>query len=133
LEVTESQMNEAMLTRLGALKSQPKFVDEPGTIYNGMRPEEVRRAAEIQLDDLIERLMRDPGDTPAQSFVLAQFRQALARFPGYDTEDRERMCRYLRQILDILGIESSGGLLARWLHGPILGTLILLTRRDRPS
>lgn len=75
-EATENQMNEAMLTRLGALKSLPKFVDEPGTIYNRMRPEEVRRAAEIQLDDLIERSMRNSGDTPAKRFVLAQFRQA---------------------------------------------------------
>jgi hypothetical protein len=95
-------MNAATLARLAALKGQPKFVDEPGTIYNGMRPEADRLAAETQLNELIERLIDCPEDTPARRFVLAQFRETLAHFPGYDTEDRERICRYLRQIPDIL-------------------------------
>ena len=33
-------MKSSMLTNLVAMRAQPKFVDEPDTIYNGMRPEE---------------------------------------------------------------------------------------------
>lgn len=36
-----------MQANLAALKAQPKFVDEPGTIYNGMRPEEMRQLTKL--------------------------------------------------------------------------------------
>jgi hypothetical protein len=35
------------------------------------------------------------------------------------------------EILDILGIESSGGLLVRWRYGWLLGTLVMLTSGAR--
>jgi hypothetical protein len=124
-------MDTATLTRLAALRAQPKFVDEPGTIYNGMRPEHDRRAAETLLNNLIGRLMRDVGELPAKRFALPLFAQTLARFPGHDTEDRERMCRYIEQIAEILGIGKPRGLLTRWLYGYVLGTLVLLFRRPR--
>lgn len=126
-------MNTAMLTRLAALKAQPKFINEPATIYNGLRPEDVRRKAEAQLNHLIECLISDPRDTPARRFVLAQVAETLARFPGSDTEDRERMCRYIEQIYEILGVTNSGGLLTRWLYGPVLGTLIVLFRLSKAN
>ena len=122
-----------MLTRLAALRAEPKFVDEPGTIYNGMRPEQDRRAAEDLLNNLIERLMREAGETLAKRFVLARCAQTLVHFPGHDTEDRERMCRYIEQTVEILGMDKPRGLLTRWLYGPILGTLVLLSQRRKAS
>ena len=122
-------MDAAMQANLAALKAQPKFVDEPGTIYNGMRPEEMRQLTQARLNDLIERLMYGPGDLPAKRFALSQFAKSPTQFPGYDTEDRERMCRHLERIMEIVGIEHSGGLLARWLYGPILGTFVWLRYR----
>jgi len=88
-------MDQDAIAKLKLLRSQPKFVDEPGTIYNGMRPETVREKAERQLNKLIDRLIFDPEDALKEKLVLRQFRLSLAHFPGYDTEDRERMCRYL--------------------------------------
>ena len=128
-------MNAEILARLEALRSQPKFVDEPGTIYNGMRPEDTRRLAETQLNDLIDRLMLAPGDTPERKFVMKLFSQILRHFPRYyETEDRERMARYIVQLAEILGIKGYHGLLTRWLYGRILGTLLLLqTRHQRAT
>ena len=117
-------MNQDMLAQLNALRERPKFVAEPGTLYNGLRPEEVRQVAEHKLNDLIERLISGAGDPPAKDFVLAQFAETLDRFPGSDTEDRERMCDYLSEIMDILVIESSDGLLNRWMYGGSLSDLL---------
>ena len=119
-----------MLTNLVAMRAQPKFVDEPDTIYNGMRPEELRLSAEGQLNSLIDRLMNVPEERPARNYVLSEFRKTLARFPAHDTEDRERMCRYLARIMEIVQVQNSGGLLARWLYGSILGTLVWLRHRS---
>ncbi|HKJ75280.1 MAG TPA: DUF4844 domain-containing protein, partial [Alphaproteobacteria bacterium] len=107
-----------------------KFVSEPGTSFNGLRPEEVRATAETQLNDLIERLMNGLPAGATTNVILHEFRRTLRLFPSHETEDRERMCGYLEQIMEILGIESSHGLLNRWLYGPVLGTLVSLRRRS---
>jgi hypothetical protein len=52
------------MAKLELLRSEPKFVDAPGTICKGMRPEDIRQRAKNQLNDLIDRLMHDPGDVP---------------------------------------------------------------------
>jgi hypothetical protein len=57
-------MNATRMATLELLRSEPKFVDAPGTICNGMRPEDIHQLAENQLNDLIDRLMRDPGGVP---------------------------------------------------------------------
>jgi hypothetical protein len=122
-------MNEDRLLRLRSLRSQPKFVDELGTIYNGMRPEGLRQQAESQLNALIDDLGGEPEDAPTRKSVLRRFRKALARFPAHDTEDRERMCEYLAQIAGIMGTDGYSWLLNRWMYGPILAALLMWSRR----
>ncbi|HAK29637.1 MAG TPA: hypothetical protein DCO90_10465 [Sphingobacterium sp.] len=34
-----------------------------------------------------------------------------------DTEDREKLCAYFEDILDGIDLESSGGVINRWLYG----------------
>jgi len=113
-----------MMAKLDDMRKRPKYVDEPGTIYNGMRPEIARRLAEAQLNTLIDRLRQQIAATPNKKFVLREFSKTLAQFEQIDTEDRERLCGYLEEIMDILGIESSDGLLNRWMYGPLLGTIL---------
>ena len=99
-----------------------------------MSPERLREAAENNLNELIEGLIRDLPGGLSTAKICSRFRSALSTFPGYDTEDRERMCRYIEQLVGILEIEKPRWLLTRWLYGPILGTLVLLTtsRQNRP-
>lgn len=127
---SETLMDPSVLTKLRTLTSQPKFVDESGIIYSGIRPAKLRLSAEAQLNELIERVVHVADDKSPKALVISEFRKALARFPAYDTEDRERMCRYLVPIMEIVGIKNSGGLLIRWLYGPILGSLIWLRHRS---
>ena len=124
------EISETTLQDLKALGAKPKYVDEPGTIYNGMRPELRRLAAQAQLNDLIRRLGKGLPSKPSKRFVLREFERTLALFEPIDTEDRERVCRYLEEIMDILGIESSDGLLNRWLYGSLLGTWVTYSRRS---
>jgi hypothetical protein len=58
---------------------------------------------------------------PSKKFVLAEFSRTMSEFEAVDTEDREQLLRYLEEIMDILGIASSDGLLNRWMYGPVLG------------
>jgi hypothetical protein len=116
LEVTH-----ATFERLAELKTQPKYVELPGTLYNGLRPESARLHAERQVNFLIDRLREGLASNPSKKFVLGEFLKTMAEFEPIDTEDREQLLRYLEEIMDILGIASSDGLLNRWMYGPILG------------
>jgi hypothetical protein len=112
------------IDKLSELRGRTKYVDMPGTIYNGMRPESSRLTAQEQLNCLIDRLREGLPSRPSKKFVLAQFSKTMAEFEATDTEDREQLLRYLGEIMDILGIASSDGQLSRWLYGPILGSIV---------
>jgi len=111
------------IERLSELRSEPKYVDVPGTIYNGMRPESSRLLAQEQLNCLIDRLREGLPAKPSKEFALMEFAKTMAEFEAIDTEDREQLLRYLSAIMDVLGIADSDGLLSRWMYGPILGPI----------
>jgi hypothetical protein len=112
------------IEKLSEFRLRPKFVDMPGAIYNGMKPESSRLFAEEQLNSLIDRLQNGLPSRPSKKFVLAEFAKTMAEFEATDTEDREQLMRYLEEIMDSLGIESSDGQLNRWMYGPILGSIV---------
>jgi hypothetical protein len=116
-------VSQHVIDKLSELQGRAKYVDVPGTIYNGMRPESSRLLAQQQLNFLIDRLREGLPSRPTKKFALTEFAKTMAEFEATDTEDREQLLRYLSEIMDILGIASSDGLLSRWMYGPILGSI----------
>ena len=121
----------AAFAKLDRLRSEPKYVEVLAVGYSGLRPEPERRMAEAQLNDLIDQVRHGLAATPTKAFVLREFAMTLARFEPTDSEDRDRLCRYLEQIMDIVGIQSSDGMLGRWRYGLILGTILEFSPRPR--
>lgn len=121
----------AAFAKLDGLRSEPKYVEVLAVGYSGLRPEPERRMAEAQLNDLIDQVRHGLAATPTKAFVLREFAMTLARFEPTDSEDRDRLCRYLEQIMDIVGIQSSDGMLGRWRYGLILGTILEFSPRPR--
>jgi Domain of unknown function (DUF4844) len=117
------EMSQHTIAKLSQLRARTKYVDMPGTIYGGMNPKSSRLLAEEQLNRLIDRLRDGLPSKPSKKCALAEFGKTMGEFGAADTEDREQLLRYLGEILDILGIASSDGLLNRWMYGPILGPL----------
>ncbi len=121
------EVSQTTIEKLSELQSRTKYVEIPGTIYNGMRPEGSRLLAERQLNQLVDRLqdgLPSKPSKPSKRFVLTEFAKTMAEFEATDTEDREQLLRYLGEIMDILGIGSSDGLLSRWMYGAVLGSLL---------
>jgi hypothetical protein len=118
------EISQHTIAKLSELRVRTKYVSMPGTIYNGMKPESSRLLAEEQLNRLIDRLRDALPSKPSKRFTLAEFARTLSEFEAIDTEDREQLLRYLEEIMDILGIASSDGLLNRWMYGPVLGPWI---------
>lgn len=69
------------------------------------------------LNDLLERLVDGVGTHPSKLWVLTEFQKALVLVEGEDTEGREHFGIEMENIMDILGIDSSDGLLTAYLGG----------------
>jgi len=125
------EISQQTVDKLSELRGRAKYVDIPGTIYNGMRPESSRLLAQEQLNRLIDRLRDGLPSRPSKKLALIEFAKTTAEFEAADTEDREQLLRYLGEIMDILGIASSDGQLNRWMYGPLLGSIVSHNSKDK--
>lgn len=98
--------------QLRAFRSGPKLAALPG-----VDPSQERERLSKVLDDLADRLIRGIESNPTKLWVLTEFQLALERVEQEDTEGREHFGMELEQLMDILDIESSDGLLSCYLGG----------------
>jgi len=103
-------IGELQLGKLRDLRRQQKFLDLPGT-----NTDLEQKRLSVVLDLLLDRLLAGVESNPNKAWVLDQFEKSLIEVQNEDTEARERFGSYLESIMDILQIESSDGLLSRYL------------------
>lgn len=102
-----------MLEALRAWRDGPKLADLPGP---NPSPERERLASE--LDRLAGALLAGIERHPAKFWVLKQFQQSLEAVRDADAEAREHFGNELERVMDVLGIESSDGLVEFYLTAP---------------
>lgn len=105
-------MNASVLEQLQLFRYAPKLQGLPGFNVG----DEQRRLARI-LDDLVDRLLQGIAANPTKLWVLAQFQSSLQLVEDEDTEGRDHFGLELERIMEILGIDSSDGLLSCYLGG----------------
>ena len=108
-----------MISKLEAFKKKEKFYEDHGTFYPGianssLRPLYTQRINQAA-DDFKEVVL-------SGNATDAKYRQkikiGLARFEDLiDSEDQDRVCHYFEELMDIVGLESSGGLLNEFRYG----------------
>jgi len=69
------------------------------------------------IDDVADRLIADVAARPTKFWVLKQFQPVLEAVRYDDTEVRDGVGTELEDLMEILGIESSDGVLAYYLGG----------------
>jgi hypothetical protein len=110
----ELNVTPKVFSDLREFRLEPKFED--AGIYHAPS-ETVRIAAAARLNELLDRLAAAIAAHPTKAFVLSEFRRTLAEFDRSDSEERDRVLVYMVRIMDIVGIESSDGLLNNWRYG----------------
>lgn len=98
------------LAQLRTFHDGPKLADLPGP-----NPSPERERLAVVLDDLATRLLAGVESHPTKFWVLKQFQESLEIVEGEDTEAREHFGMELERLMDILGIESSDGVLTHYL------------------
>jgi hypothetical protein len=69
------------------------------------------------LDEVADTLIQGIEAHPSKLWVMTQFQRGLILVELEDTEGREHFGTELEDLMDILGIESSDGLLSAYLGG----------------
>jgi hypothetical protein len=114
----------ATLQKLRALEPGLNFEPDEKTFYTGVFDPKDRLESDLAFRRLVDTLIANLPHKSSKSYVLAQFKSTLEGLPLSDTEDRERAAGYCEQIMDVLGIESSDGVLNNWLYGPIVSGML---------
>lgn len=99
---------------LEALRVEPKFHEESSMFYPGPPDEDIRARCEAAINGLIGELLESAPDGMSKEHVLLAFSSALTQLDHDDSEEKDRAASYVESIMDILGLESSDGLLNRW-------------------
>jgi hypothetical protein len=106
------QIDTDALGELRAFRHAEKLDDLPGTDT----ADEKLRLSKV-LNDLADHLLAGVEEHPNKLWVLTEFQKALKLVEDEDTEGRDHFGMQMENIMDILGIESSDGLLAAYLGG----------------
>jgi len=110
-------VNQDQIASLQSLRQQAKFRPHEASMYPGAPNEAVRLRCEQTINALIDQLLRDLSGKPSERTVLDRFSATLSLLENEDSEERDRALLYLEDIMAILGLESSGGLLDTWRYG----------------
>jgi hypothetical protein len=105
-------IDKGALASLTVFRTGEKLLHLPG-VDPTLERERLSKVLNELLDDLLAGIERNPS----KLWVLTQFQRALVQVESEDTEGREHFGMEIEHIMDILGIESSDGLLSFYLGG----------------
>jgi len=116
------QTSENVIKKIEIFKNKEKFIKDDKLQYAGVGNPKLKPilTAKINLsaDDFIElfkkRTATDKSYQQAIKKGLDRFSDVYAQV---DSEDRERVCLYYEELMDIVGLESSGGHLNIFMYG----------------
>lgn len=106
------EIDERVMSELTQFRSKPKLQYLPG-----VDPTAERERITKVVDALANKLIADVRTNPSKLWVLKQFQPYLIKVQNEDTEVREHFGLEIEELMDILGIESSDGLLSFYLGG----------------
>lgn len=114
VEAQEAQVPKTMPAQskseaLRAFVAKKKF--NPEKLYPGAPTEQFRIVFESLVNSLATDLLPISDKPNPKAKLMEAFKAAYPAFENADTEERERAVGYVEELMDILGVESSDGLL----------------------
>ena len=101
-------------------QQKEKFAEDLSIFYPGIASSDLLPILTGKINQAAEdfrQISLRPAST--NDDYLQAIRTGLGRFEGIylDSEDRERVCHYFEELMDIVGLESSDGQLMTFMYG----------------
>lgn len=110
------------MTKFKEFKNKEKFLQEDKLFYPGISDPNLKpvltEMINLAADDF--KKLADKGiatDKEYQNAIKIGLERFTEIYLQLDTEDRERVCSYFEELMDIVGLESSGGHLNNFMYG----------------
>jgi hypothetical protein len=115
--------SENAMDKFEEFKKKEKFIEEdmqpfyPGIADPSMRPILTEKINQVA-DDFKEVAQNEnPTEKKYQEKIGIGLKRFSDVYLDLDTEDRERVCSYFEELMDIVGLESSDGQLNEFMYG----------------
>ena len=110
------------MTKFEEFKNKEKFLQDDKLFYPGIGDPKLKpiltEKINLVADDF--KKLADNGnstDKDYQNAIKIGLERLADLYLQLDTEDRERVCSYFEELMDIVGLESSGGHLNNFMYG----------------
>ena len=118
---TTMKVNPDARQKLNQFIQQSKFDGEPNTSFNGLSNPKLKPPLNTLLNLAAKDFLVTVSMHPTEKKFQDNIKKGLDRFNAYthelDTEDMERICHYFEELMDCVGLQSSNGLLNKWIYG----------------
>src|SRR5690606_34712763 len=110
------------MTKFEEFKNKEKFLQDDQLFYPGIGDPKLKPVLTEKINLIADdfKKLADKGNSTDKDYQNA-IKNGLERFSDLylelDTEDRERVCNYFEELMDIVGLESSGGHLNNFMYG----------------
>ena len=113
--------NDAM-DKFEKFKNKEKFVGDEKLHYPGIGDEKLKPILTKKINlvaDYFEKVAqsKDATDKDYQNAIKKGLQNFSEIYIELDTENRERICGYFEELMDIVGLESSDGQLNNFMYG----------------
>tara|TARA_R110002074_G_C12173422_1_gene632445 strand:+ start:21 stop:467 length:447 start_codon:yes stop_codon:yes gene_type:complete len=118
--VTEMKTPENATDKFSEFITKKKFVEEnyyPGIADEKMRPIFTEKINKVASDFKSVAESENPTDKKYQEKIGIGLSRFADVYMELDTEDRERVCTYIEELMDIVELESSNGQLNKFMYG----------------
>lgn len=108
--------------KFAKFQNKPKFIEDNKSLYPGIGNPKLLPLLSSKINQACEDFKNvSLKDKPTDKDYQEKIKIGLERFSDLylelDTEDRERICNYFEELMDIVGLESSGGYLNDFMYG----------------
>lgn len=113
---------ENAMTKFDEFRSKEKFIQDNKLFYPGVGDPKLKPVLTEKINliaDDFKKLAENGNstDNEYQTVIKVGLERFSDLYLQIDTEDRERICNYIEELMDIVGLESSGGHLNNFMYG----------------
>lgn len=113
---------ENAMTKFDEFKNKEKFLQDDRLFYPGISDPSLKPVLTEKINLALEDFEKLAGkgnatDKEYQNVIKFGLDRFADLYLQLDTEDRERVCSYFEELMDIVGLQSSGGHLNNFMYG----------------
>jgi len=118
----QTEVDPKTMDKFDAFIQKEKFVKDMTIFYPGIADPTLRPVLTEKINQAAEDFRSVAlSSNPTQQAYLEKIKIGLKRFENtsvmYDSEDKERVCHYFEELMNIVGLKSSDGILNTFLYG----------------